>query len=124
MLLNVVFASPAPPLPSFSTSHTIFAVASLVFAVEEFKIRIWKAEDNMNQRKQRKSKSDHYSFRNRENKTHKFAGRHARTLPWSPPQLVRHNNPPPVPARLRNYAFRFRDFEGCSGPIFVLKVAK
>ena len=70
MLLNVVFASPAlppsaPPLPSFSTSHTIFAVASLVFAVEEFKIRSWKAEDNRNQRKKRKLKSDHYSLRNR-----------------------------------------------------------
>ena len=63
MLLNVAFASPAPPLPSFSTSHTIFAVAS--FAVEEFKIRIWKAEDNTNQRKKRKLKSDHYSLQNR-----------------------------------------------------------
>ena len=59
MLLNVVFASPAPPpphLPSFSTSHTIFAVASLVFAVEVFKIQIWKAEDNTNQRKKIKIK--------------------------------------------------------------------
>ena len=65
MLLNVVFASPAPPLPSFSTSHTIFAIASLVFAVEEFKIHYWKAEDNTNQRKKRKLKSDHYSLRNR-----------------------------------------------------------
>ena len=67
MLLNIVFASPAPrpPLPSFSTSHTIFAVASLVFAVEEFKIPIWKAEDNTNQRKKIKIKSDHYSLQNR-----------------------------------------------------------
>ena len=52
MLMNVVFAgtaSPAPPLPSFSTYHTIFAIASLVFSVEEFKILIFKAEDNTNQ---------------------------------------------------------------------------
>ena len=70
-----------------------------------------------------KRKSDHYSLRNRENEKHKFTGGRARTLPWSPLQLVRHY-PPPVPARLRNYAFSFRDFESCSCPIFILKVAK
>ena len=42
MLLNVVFASPTRPLPPLCPRFPLLvAVASLVFAVEEFKIRIY-----------------------------------------------------------------------------------
>ena len=44
------------PPPSFSTSRTIFAVASRIFTVEQFEIQRWKANEHTNLRKSKESK--------------------------------------------------------------------
>ena len=78
----------------------------------------------MNRKKKRKKKSDHYNLRNREKtKKNNFAGGSVREggnalLVVGVTRAVYER------AHSRIYAFRFCDFEGCSGPIFVLKVAK
>ena len=63
------------------------------------------------------------NVKNRENEKHKFAGGLVReggnaSLVVGVTRAVYKRTCP------RTYAFSFRNFEGCSGPIFVLKVAK
>ena len=38
----------SPPLPSFSTFHFLFPISLQVFAVEQFRILRWKANEKMN----------------------------------------------------------------------------
>ena len=42
------FVIPPPPQPSLSTFRFLFAVSSQIFAVEQFKIRRWKANEQTN----------------------------------------------------------------------------
>ena len=115
MLLNVVFAGSAYP-----PTHWSFLQAP---SDPNFCDDTFLEEENTNRRKKRKQKSDHYSLRNRENEKHNFAGGPVREG-GNASLVVGVTRAVYVHAHPRIYAFRFRDFKGCRGPIFVLKVAK
>ena len=71
MLQNVVFAGTASP-PTHWSFLQVPSVAN--YCDTKISRQPFLKEDNMNQRKKREFKSDHYSLCNRENEKHIFAG--------------------------------------------------
>ena len=96
---------------------------TLIFVIRKFRDNTSLEEDKTIILLPSKRKSDHYSLRNRENETHKFAGGLVREGGCYASLVVGVTRAVYERARPKIYAFRFRDYEGCSGPILIFFVS-